>query len=103
MTPGEVLMPLWCADSWDMLFKVRSSVDDVKNLTISYKVITLLHLGAIAFGSAHFGADVGPIYLDNVNCTGSESNLTDCPHSSTVTCINSHSQDARVRCQGSIL
>ena len=23
MTPGEVLMLLWCADSWDTLLKVR--------------------------------------------------------------------------------
>ena len=61
---------------------------------------TSLHLDAIDFGSAHFGSGVGQIYLDNVNCTGRESNLTECPQSSTVTCTNGHSQDAGVRCQG---
>ena len=56
--------------------------------------------GAVAFSNAHFGAGVGPIQLDNVDCTGSESSLIDCSHSSTVTCTNGHSENAGVRCQG---
>ena len=56
--------------------------------------------GAVAFTNAHFGAGVGPIYLDNVECSGSESNLTDCSSSSIVYCYRGHSEDAGVRCQG---
>ena len=56
--------------------------------------------GALAFRGAHFGTGAGPIHLDDVACSGSESNLTDCSHSLTVTCTNGHSQDAGVRCQG---
>ena len=55
---------------------------------------------AVAFSSAHFGAGTGTIYLDNVGCTGRETNLTDCPRSSTVHCTYGHSEDAGVRCQG---
>ena len=55
---------------------------------------------AVAFGNAHFGAGTGTIYLDNVECTGSENNLIDCPRSSSVSCFGSHSEDAGVRCQG---
>ena len=55
---------------------------------------------SVAFSSAHFGAGVGPIYLDNVDCSGSESNLTDCQSSSFVSCYYGHSEDAGVRCQG---
>ena len=58
--------------------------------------------GAIAFSGAHFGAGNGPIYLDNVGCSGSENNLTNCFYSSNVTCANGHSQDAGVRCQGKL-
>ena len=54
---------------------------------------------AVAFSSAHFGAGVGLIYLDNVDCSGNESNLTSCSYSSSVTCTNGHLQDAGVRCQ----
>ena len=61
---------------------------------------TLILTDAVAFGSAHFGAGTGTIYLDGVGCTGSENNLIDCSRSSTVTCFGGHSQDAGVRCQG---
>ena len=55
---------------------------------------------AVAFSNAHFGAGTGTIYLDNVGCTGSETNLTDCSSSSTVSCTYGHTEDAGVRCQG---
>ena len=55
---------------------------------------------AVAFSSAHFGAGVGLIYLDNVDCSGSESRLTDCLHSSSASCRFDHNEDAGVRCQG---
>jgi len=55
---------------------------------------------AVAFGSAHFGAGTGTIYFDEVGCTGSETNLTDCTRSSSVRCISGHLEDAGVRCQG---
>ena len=56
--------------------------------------------GAVVFNNAYFGAGVGPIYLSNVECTGSEANLTDCSHDSTVICSGGHTEDAGVRCQG---
>jgi len=62
--------------------------------------ITFMRADAVAFSSAHFGAGAGPIYLDNVDCTGRESNLINCPHSSFVSCYYGHSEDAGVRCQG---
>ena len=59
-----------------------------------------LSIGAVAFSNAYFGAGMGTIHLDNVGCTGSETNLTDCPRSSTVSCMSGHTEDAGVRCQG---
>jgi len=55
---------------------------------------------AVAFTNAHFGAGIGPIHLDNVDCSGSESNLTECSRSFTVSCYSDHLEDAGVRCQG---
>ena len=54
---------------------------------------------AVAFGTGQFGGGVGPIYLDNVACSGRESNLLDCPKSSFVSCY-SWRRGAGVRCQG---
>ena len=59
-----------------------------------------LSIGAMAFSNAYFGAGIGTIFLNDVGCTGSETNLTDCTRSSTVSCISGHSEDAGVRCQG---
>ena len=55
---------------------------------------------AVAFSNAHFGRGVGPINLDDVDCSGSESNILDCSHSYSVSCSISHYDDAGVRCQG---
>ena len=56
---------------------------------------------AVAFLNSHFGASSGTrtVYLDEVQCTGRETNLTDCPRSSTVNCTSVRSH-AGVRCQG---
>ena len=54
----------------------------------------------MSFSNAYFGSGTGTILLDDVGCTGSETNLTDCTRSSTVSCFGGHSEDAGVRCQG---
>ena len=56
---------------------------------------------AVAFSNAHFGAGIGPIHLHVVGCTGRETNLTDCHEvPSRSYCLQGHSVDAGVRCQG---
>ena len=101
MTPGETLMLLLYVDNWAIPLKVRNkpfsaSVQRLLQLTL----ICFLSTDAVAFSNAHFGAGTGTIYLDNVGCTGTESNLIDCTRSSTVICSSGHSEDAGVRCQG---
>ena len=64
------------------------------------KVLIHVPTDSVAFSSAHFGRGVGPIFLDDVGCSGSEINLINCSHSSSVSCYSGHSQDAGVRCQG---
>ena len=56
----------------------------------------------MAFTSAHFGAGTGDIFLDNVACDGTESNILSCTYLSgnSIYCYNGHSEDAGVRCQG---
>ena len=59
---------------------------------------TIHTIGAVAHTNAHFGPGTGPIFLDNVRCTGSESNLLQCAHASINNC--NHQEDAGVTCPG---
>jgi hypothetical protein len=56
--------------------------------------------GATAvYQSAHYGQGAGPIFIDNVQCTGTENYLWDCPHNgwSSHNCV--HGEDASVDCE----
>ena len=57
----------------------------------------ILIIDIIAYGGARYGEGSGPVYLDNVNCFGNESRLTECTYTSSTTCP--HSQDAGVQCR----
>ena len=50
-----------------------------------------------AHGRAYFGKG---LYIDNVQCNGSESHLDECPSSDVGDHDCSHSEDAGVSCQG---
>ena len=57
----------------------------------------LLFIAAIAVTRAAFGRGTGPVYLNSVRCSGTESSLLSCSHSGIgVAC--SHSGDAGVVC-----
>ena len=62
-----------------------------------YNVI-LYTIGASTPNVAHFGQGTGPIWLDDVACTGTEARLLDCPSRpiGTRNCV--HSEDAGTRC-----
>ena len=62
-------------------------------------VLLCLPTGALAFSNAEFGRGIGPIQLESVDCSGSESNLIDCSHTSFISC-SYYSGGAGVRCQG---
>ncbi|XP_071265026.1 uncharacterized protein [Salvelinus alpinus] len=49
-------------------------------------------------GSAHFGQGTEQIWMDNIKCSGNESTLTQCSHTTTHNCH--HSEDAGVVCSG---
>ena len=57
--------------------------------------------GAVAFRRAQFGPGSGPVFLDQLVCSGSETSVLECERHTPLglpTC--DHSQDAGVRCVG---
>ena len=55
-------------------------------------------LGSVAVRGASFGEGIGRIWLDNVQCTGSERQLRNCSMDSGGINSCTHAQDAGVRC-----
>ena len=60
------------------------------------KCVTSIIGTALSF--ARFGEGSGPIWLDDVSCAGSESELLECPHNGIGNHNCDHSEDASVRC-----
>ncbi len=56
----------------------------------------MLFIAATAFGQARFGQGSGPIVLDDLRCTGNESDLFSCPGTLNHNC--NHREDAGVNC-----
>lgn len=60
---------------------------------------TLMNSGAQGVQRAGYGSGLGPIYLDNVVCDGTEARLIDCSTQNPTGTHNcDHSEDAGVRC-----
>ena len=77
-----------CDDNWDIL--------DAR--VVCYQ---LGYLDAVAAPlSAHYGQGTGPIWLDNLQCLGTESNLYTCPHREIGEYDCDHSEDASAECLG---
>ena len=55
---------------------------------------------AVAYNQAYFGqgSDVQPIHLDDVQCDGSETSISQCPHNGVGSHNCAHSEDAGVVC-----
>ena len=56
--------------------------------------------GGTAYSDAHFGAGSGPIFLDDVQCTSSDSKLVECYSRPILSHNCLHSADAGVGCKG---
>ena len=58
-----------------------------------------IRIGATAVARAFYGQGNGFILLDNMECTGTEERLIDCPHQGFNQHDCRHSEDAGVLCQ----
>uniref|UniRef100_A0A3Q3K369 SRCR domain-containing protein n=1 Tax=Monopterus albus TaxID=43700 RepID=A0A3Q3K369_MONAL len=77
-----------CDDNWDL--------NDAKVVCRQLGCGTALN----AMASAHFGEGTEKIWLDDVNCSGSERSLAECRHRGFGTHDCGHGEDAGVICSG---
>ncbi|XP_034554847.1 deleted in malignant brain tumors 1 protein-like isoform X2 [Notolabrus celidotus] len=79
-----------CDDEWEL-----------QNADVVCKQLGCGH-AVSAPSSAHFGRGSGPIWLDNVRCTGEEAAITQCEHHGFGENNCGHSEDAGAICLGAL-
>ena len=60
----------------------------------------LSHTAGIAYSNSQFGAGTGPIFLDDVQCSSSASQLLECSSQPILAHDCLHTADAGVGCEG---
>ena len=100
MTAGAALMLLWSADSWDMHTLEVSHCCIIGWEIKSTTYVVDAFAAGVAYSNAHFGAGTGPIFLDDIQCTSSSSQLLECSSRPILTHNCQHSADAGVGCEG---
>ena len=92
ITVGLMLMPQLYADTLD----IQDLVSSLENIFMWIIFSCIFVSDAQAFSNAFYGQGSGIIYLDNVQCSGSELDLFDCPGDTSPSCT--HVDDAGVLC-----
>ena len=97
MSFGRIRMQVLHVSSWDSLSMVSKH-------SISMNFTCKLHaiiIGAVA-GRGIYTESTLPMYLVDLNCTGNEQRLQDCPRNALVVAYSScaNTDDASLRCQG---
>ena len=99
MTAGTALMLQLSASSWDMdTQEVRVFL--YPGLDLPNFIYILVYAGGIAYSNAHFGTGSGHIFMDDVQCSSSSSQLLECPSRPILSHNCLHSADAGVHCEG---
>ena len=97
ITAGTGWMLWWFVSSWDFpMVEVSLSFSWV----FISEYVEFSFVDGRAFRNAHFGAGIGPIFLDEVECTSNTRRLLECTSRPILSHNCLHSDDAGVACEG---
>ena len=99
---GQMMMAMWSVDSLDSLQLVHTKLYTSYIHLYFWKLVSHLFAGAVVHFSAFLDHAIGPIWLDNVHCLGTESQLVSCLSNGVGNHNCYHSEDAGVTCQSKI-
>ena len=71
---------------------------DINDANVVCRQLGFPNLASQAFSGAHHGQGSGPIWMADVACSGSESDISDCRHRGWGKHDCTHSRDASVQC-----
>ena len=75
--------------------------DDFFNWREAFVVCRQLnYVGVLSVSASLFGVGDGPIWLDDVDCSGSEDSILDCPHDGFGVHNCGHTEDIGIICGG---
>ena len=75
---------------------------DIKDAHVICRMLGFHH-AVDAKSAAFFGEGAGPVWLSNLQCLGSESNISECSHSGLGQQECGHNRDVGVACTGKVL
>ena len=92
---AEGRVEVWYSERWTTVCDDYWSPIDANLVCqqLGYRSAVKAHRGA------HFGKGLGDILLDNLQCTGREASLLDCPHNGLYVHNCNHQEDAGVTCE----
>ena len=70
-------------------------------MSLFYFILIFYSSAYTYYNSAYFGQGTGPIWLDDLSCSGSELTLLQCSHNGLGNHNCGHGEDASVRCSES--
>ena len=87
--------------SWVFFFEWRwLSLPLVLHSAVTVVRSTCAYVGGRAYSNAYFGTGTGPIFMNGVQCTSSDSQLLDCFSRPILSSNCIHTADAGVGCEG---
>ena len=101
LTFGQPVMEMWFADNLDSLQLVYRYIYTSCECA-SHCKLHHAFTGAVVNTSGAFGQGIGPVWLDYVHCSGTESRLVNCLSRRFDFPNCYHYKDAGVTCQGKL-